>query len=329
MKTVRFHRTGGPDVLTYEDVADPVAGDGEVLIKVEAVGMNFADVLRRRGDDYPDPTPLPFTPGGEIAGRVAAVGRNVRGLEVGSLVYSTPRRGGYAQYVAVPASSVIPLPPGISADQATSLVIQGLTAGFALRNSAKLSKGESVFVEAAAGGVGSFAVQLAKLFGAGKVIAGASSAAKRHLALQLGADAAVDYTKPDWPAEVRALTGGIGVDIVLEMTGGDTLERALDALGTFGRMVVYGLASGESVRIDPQRLTGPNHSVTGFFLGGFFRRPELVKSMLEEIVGFISSGKLSLQIGATFPLSRAADAHRLLEERRSTGKIVLHPWKDA
>ncbi|MDA9451197.1 MULTISPECIES: quinone oxidoreductase family protein [unclassified Bradyrhizobium] len=328
MKTVRFHRTGGPDVLTFEDVPEPVAREGEVLIKVEAVGVNFADVLRRRGDDYPEPTPLPFTPGGEIAGRVAAVGANVSGIEPGSLVYSTPRRGGYAQYVAVQAASVIPLPQGIGADQATSLVIQGLTAAFALRNSARLAKGESVFVEAAAGGVGSFAVQLAKLFGAGKVIAGASSAAKRELALRLGADSAIDYTKPDWPTEVRNLTGGAGVDVVLEMTGGDTLGRALDALGSFGRMVVYGLASGESVTVDPQRLTGPNQSVTGFFLGGFFRRPELVKSMLEEIVGYVVSGKLSLEIGATFPLSRAADAHRLIEERRSTGKIVLHPWGD-
>lgn len=326
MKTVRFHRTGGPEVLVYEDVPDPVPGPGEVLIRVESVGLNFADVMRRRGDDYPEATPLPFTPGGEIAGTIAGLGPNADGLSVGDPVYATPRRGGYAQYVTVPASSVIPLPPGLTADQATALVVQGLTAAFALRNSARLAAGESVFVEAAAGGVGVFAIQLAKLFGAGQVIAGASTQAKRDIALKLGADAAIDYTSAEWPREVRRLTGDRGVDIVLEMTGGPTLGQALDALGSFGRMVVYGFASGELAYVDPQRLTGPNQSVIGFFLGGFFKQPDLVKKTLAEIVDHIVQGRLALQVGAGFPLSRAQDAHRLIESRGSTGKVVLHPW---
>ena len=327
MKTVRFHEIGGPEVLVYEDVPDPVAGPGELLVRVEAVGMNFSDILRRRGDPYPEPTPLPFTVGSEVAGTVAALGRGVLSPVVGTPVFVAARTGGYAQYVVVPAANVIPLPKGIKPVQASALVIQGLTALFSLRNAGRLAKGEVVLVEAAAGGVGSFAVQLAKLLGAGTVIAAASSEAKRAKALSLGADATVDYTDPCWADAVYALTGDRGADIVLEMTGGDTLHRALDALAPFGRMVVYGLASGQSVTIDPQRLVKPNQSVTGFYIGGYFAQPDLIKSALAELVEHVQAGRIEIQIGSVMPLSRAADAHRLLEGRHSTGKLVLQPWE--
>lgn len=329
MKTVRFHATGGPDVLTYEDVPDPVAGPDQVLVRVEAVGMNFSDVLRRRGDPYPEPTPLPFTVGSEVAGTVAGLGPNVNGPAVGTPVFVPARTGGYAQYVVVPANSLIPLPAGIDAVQATALVIQGLTALFSLRDAGRLAPGETVLVEAAAGGVGSFAVQLAKLLGAGSVIAAASSAEKRAKALSLGADEAVDYTDARWAEHVRSLTDGKGVDLVLEMTGGDTVHRALDAMAPFGRMVVYGLASGESVSVDPQRLVNLNQSVIGFYIGGFFASPSRISSALSEIVEHVQAKRLEVQIGGVLPLSRAADAHRLLEGRQSTGKLVLQPWKDA
>jgi len=327
MKTVRFHEIGGPEVLTYEDVADPVAGPGELLIRVEAVGINFADILRRRGDPYPEPSPLPFTVGGEVAGMVAALGEGVEGPAIGTPVFAASRAGGYAQFVVVPASSAIPLPDGIDAVQATALVVQGLTALFALRDAGRLEKGETVLIEAAAGGVGSFAVQLAKILGAGTVIGAASSEAKRAVAMSFGADAVVDYTDPDWAEHVRAMTGGKGVDIVLEMTGGATLPRALDALAPFGRMIVYGLASGEPVDVDPQRLVNFNQTVTGFYIGGFFAYPERIAVGLAEIVGHVQAGTLDLQIGGVLPLSRAADAHRLLEGRQSTGKLVLKPWE--
>jgi NADPH2:quinone reductase len=326
MKAVRFHHTGGPEVLVYETVPDPVPGPNEVLIKVEAVGMNFSDVLRRRGDNYPVASPLPFTPGSEVAGTVAALGAGVTGVELGSLVYAAPRGGGYAQYVVAPAAGVIPIPAGIDAAQATTLVIQGLTAAFALRDAGRLSPGESVLVEAAAGGVGSFAVQLARLSGAGLVIGAAGSEAKRAKALALGADRAVDYTAPDWARQVRAMTDGRGVDIILEMTGGDTVGQALDALADFGRMVVYGQASGEAALVDPQRLTVPNQSVTGFYIGAYFKRPELVRQTLAEIVGHVAAGRLTLEVGALLPLSQAVEAHRMLEGRQSTGKLVLQPW---
>ena len=326
MKAVRFHETGSPEVLVYEDVHDPVPGPGELLVRVEAVGMNFADILRRRGDPYPEPSPLPFTVGGEVAGTVWALGPGSDGPPVGTPVFVASRAGGYAQYVIVPAASVIPLPEGIDPVQATALVVQGLTALFALREAGHLAPQETVLVEAAAGGVGSFAVQLAKLLCAGTIIAAASTAEKRAIALSLGADVAVDYTDPNWASQVRSLTGGKGVDLVLEMTGGTTLTRALDAMAPFGRMVVYGLASGESIAVDPQRLVQLNQSVVGFYIGGFFARPELVAAGLAEIVQHVQAGRLEVQIGAVMPLARAADAHRLLEGRHSTGKIVLKPW---
>jgi NADPH:quinone reductase len=326
MKTVRFHNTGGPEVLVYEDVPDPIPAAGEVLIRVEAVGLNFADVMRRRGDDYPDPSPPPFTLGGEVAGTVAAVGEGVTWLNIGDPVFATPGAGGYAQYISVPAITVIPLPDGISKVNAAALVAHGLTAAFVLRKAARLEKGESILVEAAAGGVGGFAVQLAKLYGAGKVIAAASTPEKRSIAEGLGADASVDYTAPGWSEKVRELTDGRGVDVVLETTGGETVGQALDAMAPFGRMVYIGQSSGKSASIGPWRLTVPNHTVTGFYLAPYAADLELTVSTLMELIGYVTDGSLSVQVGTVLPLAQAAEAHRLLEGRKTTGKVVLQPW---
>ena len=326
MKAVRFHGTGGPEVLVYEDVPDPAPADGEVLIRVEAVGLNFADVMRRRGDDYPDPSPPPFTLGAEVAGTVAALGEGVTSLNVGDAVFATPGVGGYAQYIRVPAPMVIPLPSGVSAEQAAALVAHGLTAAVALRNCARLVEGESVLVEAAAGGVGSFAVQLAKLYGAGKVVAAASTPEKRAIAEGLGADASVDYTAPGWAEQVRELTDGRGVDVVLETAGGETVGQALDAMAPFGRMVFIGQSSGETALIDPWRLTVPNHTVTGLYINAYAAVPDVALSTLGELIGYVAAGKLSVQVGTVLPLSQAAEAHRLLEGRLTTGKVVLQPW---
>lgn len=326
MKAVRFHKTGGPEVLVYEDVPDPVPSDGEVLIRIEAVGMNFADVMRRRGDDYPEPSPPPFVLGAEVAGTVAAVGKGVTTVEVGTPVLATPGAGGYAQFICVPAAMVIPLPSGFGAVQAAALVGHGLTAAISLRNAARLAPGESVLIEGAAGGVGSFAVQLAKLYGAGKVIAAASTPEKRAIAERLGADASVDYTAPDWPEKVRELTNGRGVDVVLEMAGGEIVAQALDAMAPFARMVFLGQSSGKTALIDPWQLTVPNRTVTGFYIGAYLAFPELIQSTLGELIGFIMAGKLSLQVGTVLPLSQAAQAHHLMEGRKSTGKLVLQPW---
>ncbi|HDR9242429.1 MULTISPECIES: quinone oxidoreductase family protein [Burkholderia cepacia complex] len=326
MKAVRFYKTGSPETLVYEDVPDPSLADDEVLIRVEAAGVNFADVMRRRGDDYPEPSPTPFTLGAEVAGTIAAVGKAVTSLPVGTPVMAAPGAGGYAQYARVPAGIVIPLPPGLDAVRASALVAHGLTAALVLRKAARLLPGETVLVEAAAGGVGSLAVQLAKLYGAGKVIAAASTPAKRALAESLGADASVDYTAPDWAAQVRALTNDKGVDIVLETAGGDNLAEAFKSMAPFGRLIFIGQSSGKSSLIDPWTLTVPNHTITSFYVGAYLAFSELIQSTLSELIGLVLSGKVTLQTEMVLPLSQAAEAHRLLEGRHTMGKVVLQPW---
>lgn len=328
MKAVRFHKTGGPDVLVYEDVDDPMPAAGEVLIRVEAAGLNFADVMRRRGDAYPEPSPPPFILGAEVAGTIAAVGEGVDWYNIGDAVFATPGAGGYAQYVTAPAITTIPLPPGLSTQQAAALVGQGLTAAFALRNAARLQEGETVLVEAAAGGVGQFAVQLAKIYGAGKVIAAASTPEKRSLAEGLGADSSVDYTAPGWSKKVRDLTDGRGVDVVLETVGGQVTIEALDSMADFGRMVFIGQSSGQSATIDPWRLTATSQSLIGFYVGAFVANPELTVSTLMELIGYVTGGQLQLEPGTVLPLSEAAQAHRLLEGRKTVGKVLLEPWSE-
>ncbi|MBT2560189.1 quinone oxidoreductase [Pedobacter sp. ISL-68] len=326
MKAIRFHEIGGPEVLQFEEVSTPQAQAGEVLIKVEAAGVNFADITRRRGGYYPEQTDGPYTIGAEVVGTITELGEGVTTFEIGALVIATPPTGGYAQYVAVPTFLVVPVPPGISAVQATTLMAQGLTAALSIKHTAKMQPGESILIEGAAGGVGSFAVQLAKLYGAGKIIAAASSAEKRKIAEDLGADASVDYTDPNWVEQVKEMTDGKGVDVVIEMAGGETTQQALDTMAAFGRMVYLGQSSGEIPLIDPWKLTVPTRSVTGFSIFAYLAFPEMIQSTLVEIIGFVLSGKLDLQIGAVLPLSAAEEAHRLVEGRKSTGKVVLEPW---
>jgi NADPH2:quinone reductase len=310
MKAVRFHKTGGPEVLVYEDVPDPAPRDWEVLIRVEAAGMNFADVMRRRGDAYPEPSPPPLIPGIEVAGTVAAVGNAVTSIEVGAPVFATPGACGYAQFICVPASRVIPLPTGIDAVHAAALVAHGLTAALTLRKAARLASGEDVLVEAAAGGVGSFAVQLAKLYGAGRVIAAASTPEKRTVALAHGADAAVDYTAPGWDETVRDLTGGRGTYVVLELVGDDTLGPTIAAMAPFGRLVIIGQASGKTALIDPWELTSSNHTVTGFHINSYLAFPDLIQPTLRELLAFVLAGQLSVHVGAVLPLSQTAEGLR-------------------
>jgi NADPH2:quinone reductase len=300
MKAVRFHQTGSPEVLVLEDVPVPMPGPGEILIRVEAAGVNYADTLRRNGDPYAEPSPTPYVPGIEVAGTVEAHGPGVKTPAVGTSVLASPERGGYAQFVTAPATRAMRLPAGLTPVQATTLIVQGLTAALVLRHAGRLAAGETVTVEAAAGGVGSFAVQLAKLFGASQVIGLASDGSKCARARQLGADEAIDYSDPSWPHTVRRLTGGRGSDLLLEMTGGATLSRALQALAPFGRMVVYGQASRQPVHIDTQRLVVPNHSITGFYLGAYVGRGDLIRSTLEELIGYVLDERLELQVGAVF-----------------------------
>jgi NADPH2:quinone reductase len=335
MKAIQFDELGGPEVLHLVDVPDPVAGPGQVLIRVEAASVNFSDVMRRRGDDYPVPTPVPFTPGAEVSGTVVALGEGVDGPPVGTEVFAmvgADGSGGYAELAVAHAPNVVPVPDGLEADAAAGIVLVGLTATLLLTESLSLTAGQSVFVPAAAGGVGSYAVQIAKLLGAGPVIAGASSAAKREVALSLGADHVVDYTEPDWAEQVRELTGGRGVDAALEMSGGPRLAQTLQTLAPFGKLVVYGSVSGVIGTLDEKAITpwlydpAPNQSILGFNLGPWFEsRLPVAIAALQQLVGWVASGEVATPSHRSLPLADAAEAHRLIEAGATTGKLVLTP----
>jgi NADPH2:quinone reductase len=324
MKAITVEEFGEADVLRYVDADRPDPGEGEVLIEVRSAGVNYADTMRRR-NQYLEWQDLPFTPGSEVAGTVAEVGEGVDDVSVGDHVVSLLGTGGYAEYAVAPARGLIPLPEGLDFDRAAAIPLQGLTAYHCIKTSGALKDGESVLVHAAAGGVGTLAVQMARLLGAGTVIATASSEAKLDLARSLGADVLIDYTEDDWPQRVLEATEGNGADIILEMVGADFPQKNLECLAAFGRMVVFGAASGERGTIVPAALMKPCHAVVGFYLPQIMRRPDLFVPSLEEVLGWISTDDLKLTIGDTYPLDQAATAHADLEGRKTTGKLLLNP----
>lgn len=324
MQAMRVDEFGEPEVLKYVEVDRPSPGEGEVLVEINSVGVNYADTMRRR-NQYVERQELPFTPGSEIAGTVAEVGDGVEDVNVGDRVVMLLGTGGYAEYAAVPARNLIPIPDGMDFDEAAAIPLQGLTAYHVLKTSGQLEEGESVVVHAAAGGVGSLAVQMAKLMGASPVIATASTQEKVDFAKNLGADVLINYTEEDWPKQVREATGDKGADIILEMGGGDFPQKNLQCLNVFGRMVVFGAASGDRGSLVPAELMKNNHSVVGFYLPRIMARPGLFAPSLEKILAWISSGDLKLTIGARYPLEQASEAHEALEGRKTTGKIILNP----
>lgn len=335
MKVAQIHDYGSPDVLQYETVDDLSPAAGEVLIRVESASVNYSDVARRSNAIYPFPTPLPFIPGSEVAGVIEALGEGVESLAMGTPVFALVGAGsnGYAQYALTPADRVIPIPPGVNPDVAAALPIAGTTALMLLRETVQLREGETVFIQGAAGGVGSYAVQLAKLLGAGKVIGGVSSEGKKQKVMALGADAAVDYTQADWTEQVRQLTAGRGADIILEMSGGDVFAQGLTCLAPFGRIVVYGMASGKPLTFDEQSIIkffydpSLNQSIQVFNFGLWFgMRTEAAAKAMGDLIGYVASGQVKVQVDHVLPLSKAAEAHRMLEGRKTTGKIILKPW---
>ncbi|NNU92029.1 quinone oxidoreductase [Geobacillus sp. NFOSA3] len=324
MKVVQFTKYGDPEVLEMVEMERPIPTGRRVLIKVEAIGVNYADTARREGH-YVVPTPLPFIPGAEVAGVVSEVGEDVTSVHIGQRVVALIESGGYAEYVNVDERGVISIPDELDFQQAVALPVQGLSAYHILKTMGRLEEGETVLIHAAAGGVGTLAVQLAKIFRAGNIIATASTEEKRALAKQLGADAAIDYTKEGWKDEVLEYTNGKGVDVALEMAGGDIFHQTLDCLAPFGRLVVYGVASGQFTRMNPARLMGKNLSVIGFFLPQIMRKSELYQQSLQELLTYVQTGKLILAIGGVYPLEQAAEVHRLLQSRKTHGKLILVP----
>ncbi|MFB3163272.1 NADPH:quinone oxidoreductase family protein [Neobacillus sp. 179-J 1A1 HS] len=324
MKAVQLQEYGGPEVLKMVEIERPVPTGREVLVEIKAIGVNYADTARREGQ-YVVKTPLPFIPGAEIAGVVAAVGEKVTTVKPGTRVVTLIESGGYSEFALADERSLIPLPDQLDFQNAAALPLQGLSAYHVLKTMGRLEKGETVLVHAAAGGVGTLAVQLAKLFGAGKIIATASSTEKLELARQMGADVLVNYTESNWVEQVLEATGGKGVDVALEMVGGDVFNKTLKCLATFGRLVVFGAASGEQSKMYPSSLMARNQSVIGFFLPQIMRKPELLQPSLVELLTYLGEGKLKLTIGGVFPLEDAAVVHQLLQSRKTTGKLILEP----
>jgi NADPH:quinone reductase len=324
MKAMKVEEFGEPEVLQYVDVDRPEPGEGEVLIEIRSAGVNYADTMRRR-NQYVESQDLPFIPGSEVAGIVSEVGEGVDDVSTGDRVVTLLGTGGYAEYAVARARGLIPLPEDLDFDRAAAIPLQGLTAYHCIKTSGALTEGESVLVHAAAGGVGTLSVQMAKLLGGGIVIATASSEEKLDLARSLGADVLIDYTEEDWPEKVREATEGKGADVILEMVGSDFPEKNLKCLNVFGRMVVFGAASRERGTIVPAALMKRCHAVVGFYLPQVMRRPDLFVPSLQEILAWISSGELQLTIGGAYPLAQAAAAHSDLEGRKTTGKLVLNP----
>jgi len=323
MRAIRITEWGGPEVLELvEDAPRPVAGEHQVLVRVTRAGINFADTHARE-NTYLARYELPFTPGAEIAGVVEESGH---GFEAGRRVVALVGTGGYAEYVAAPAATIVPVPDGVSDATALGILLQGLTAWHLFATSAKLHPGESVVVHAAAGGVGSLAVQLAGPMGAGRVIATASTEEKRALALELGADAAVDVTREDLAAALREANLGERVDVVLEMAGGRVFDASLDALAPFGRLVTYGMASGEPNQVTSGALMRKSRAVVGFWLMHCLARPaEMVDAPLRDLFGRAQRGELRVVEGATYGLSEVRRAHEELQARRTMGKLLLDP----
>jgi NADPH2:quinone reductase len=313
VRAIQITEFGGPEVLKEAELPDPVAGDGQLLIDVDSAGVNYADTHTVE-DSYLARSTLPLVPGSEVVGRTGD-GRRVVAL-VGD--------GGYARKAVAQEALTHELPDEVTDGQALALVVQGLTAWHLLRTCARIAPGESVVVHAAAGGTGSLAVQLAREFGAGRVIATASTADKRDLALRLGAHAAVDPGPDGLTERLTEANEGRRVDVVLEMTGGPVFDASLAALATFGRLVAYGMASRTPpTPVRPAQLMGRSRSVIGFWLAHCVSRPGMYHEPLAELLAMTAEGRLRPQIGGVYPLSEAGLAHTELRARRTVGKLVL------
>jgi NADPH2:quinone reductase len=322
MKAIRVHAPGGPEALRYDDVEQPVPGPGQVLVKIEAAGVNFIDVYQRNGHYK---VPVPFTLGQEAAGTVAAAGPGVADPKVGDHVAYTTVLGAYAEYAVVPADRVVTLPDGVSAKQGAAAMLQGLTAHYLATTTYALKPGDACLVHAAAGGTGLLLCQIAKIRGA-RVLGTVSTREKAALARGAGADEVILYTEQDFEAEVKRLTNGAGLQVIYDSVGKTTFEKGLNCLARRGMMVLFGQSSGPVGPFDPQVLNQKGSL--------FLTRPTIVHYIATraellaragDVLGWIKNGKLKVRIDRELPLAQAAEAHRLLEARKTTGKVLLIP----
>jgi NADPH2:quinone reductase len=316
MKAIQITEFGGPEVMKLVDLEDPSIGEGQELINVTAIGINYADTHQTE-NSYLSQQKLPLIPGIEVVGKTAA----------GVRVLAPIDGGGYSQKAVAYSAALIPIPDTVTDQQALAMLVQGTTAWHILKTIGHLNVGETVVVHAAAGGVGSIAIQLAKMWGA-KVIAVASSEAKRSLALSLGADAVVDATEENLGDALKAANAGKRVNIVLEMAGGKTFDESLEILAPFGRLVTYGMASRTAPSlIQPASLMGGSKTISGFWLSHCFGKKELMNDVIAQLFKLIEEGKLKPVIGEVFPLSQATLAHKSMLARETMGKITLNPME--
>lgn len=323
MRAIRVSATGGPDALQLEDIPTPELGPGQVRIKVAAAGVNFVEIYQRKGQYK---LPLPFTPGGEAAGTVDAVGPDVTDIHVGERAASVDARGSYAQYALVEANNIVPIPAGVSAEVAAAVMTQGITAHFLAHSVFRLEAGQTALVHAAAGGVGQLLVQIAKKRGA-RVIGTVGSAEKAQIAREVGVDEVILYNETDFEAETKRLTDGKGVDVVYDSVGRTTFEKGLNVLKPRGLMALFGQSSGPVEPLDPQVLNakGSLYLTRPTYKHYIATREELLWRA-QDVFGWVAAGELRIRIDKTFPLAEAPAAHQYLEGRKTQGKVLLLPW---
>ena len=322
MKLIQISQTGGPEVMQYADAPMPSPGPKQALVKIAASGVNFIDVYFRIGLYKAD---LPFTPGNEASGTVEAVGSEVTEVKPGDRVAYAMNRGSYAEYTAVPAATLVKLPDHVDFGTAAAAMLQGMTAHYLTHSSYPLKKGDTCLVHAAAGGAGRLVVQMAKMLGA-TVYGTAGTDEKAAIAKSAGADEVIVYTKQDFAAEIKRITGGKGLDVVYDSVGVTTFLKGLDLLRPRGTMVLFGQSSGAVAPFDPSILNQKGSL--------FLARPSLAHHCLtrdellwraNDVLGWIASGKLELRIEKTYKLAEAPQAHRDLESRKTAGKLLLAP----
>ncbi len=322
MKAVRVSQAGGPEVLHYEEVPDPQPGAGEVLVKIEAIGLNYIDTYHRTGL-YP--LDLPFIPGLEAAGTVKTVGADVKYLQVDDRVAYSGVPASYAEYVAAPEARLVKLPEGVDTQTGAAAMLQGMTAHYLAHGTYPLKRGDTALIHAAAGGVGLLLVQMAKACGA-RVFGTVSTDEKSRLARDAGADEIIRYTEQDFEAEVKRLTHGRGVDVVYDSVARTTFEKGLNCLRPRGLLVLFGQSSGPVPPFDPGVLNAKGSLyLTRPTLKDYTAARDELLQRAGDVLGWVQSGQLKLRIDRTLPLPAAAEAHRLIEGRKTAGKVLLIP----
>lgn len=322
MKTVRIYQTGGPEVLNYEDAPEPSPGPGQALVEIKSIGVNYTDVSSRKGTNPPDA--FPWTPGREAAGVVTAVGEGVTEVAVGDRVAYAMHTGTYSQYHAVPSWLLVRIPDGMSFADAAATMLQGMTAHFLVYGIAHLGAGDRVLVHAGAGGMGLWLIQMLKNIGV-EVFTTVSTEEKAELAKGAGADHTIIYTEQDFEAEVRSATDGKGVKMVMDAVGATTFDAGMRILGRRGVMALYGQAGGPVGQVDSSILRGGSLSLIRPSLGDYTATREELTQRADDVLRWVQSGEVKLYVGLELPLSEAQEAHRRLEGRETTGKILLTP----